>query len=174
MIITLDNDILFRIIEIYLNNIKKQHILDSECLYKKYICKLFRSVNINLKQYIDNNYYFKLKYNYCKCSQDNYIAKNTKIKTCKYHGNKLIIYITKKIKQTIDEMNRDVNDNIKNDIFNISNNINNLNNKYFIHFEWIYQNQKDFYHIRNILLDIFKIKILYKCCSGKGICIIKQ
>ena len=179
--VTLDNDILFKIIQIYINNIEKIHILDSDCLYKKIICKLLRCVNIDFKKYIDDNYYLNLESNYCNCSEDNYVVKNTKIKTCKYHGNKLIIYITKKIKQTINEMNPDVNNefniennNIKNKNFNGSNNIVNLTNNYFIHFDWIYQNQKDFYYIRNILLDLFKVKILYKCCGGKGICIVKQ
>ena len=58
MTFTLDNDILFRIVEIYLNNIKKHHILDSECLYKKQICKLLRSVNINLKHVDVYNFCF--------------------------------------------------------------------------------------------------------------------
>lgn len=107
-----------------------------------------------------------------KCNQDLFILSSAKIVHCSHHGNKLIPYIICKIEKFIKGINDKKIQDKKIQDKNLSILLfDNLDDKQFIHFEEEYYNLEYFSKILDHLLEIYNLRIIYRCCGGKGICI---
>ena len=180
------NDILFILIDLILNentiksakNTVNPTILDeldSKCLDKVKISKNLRRINKITRDFIDKKY-MKNKENSFgfKCCYNLFIFEQTNIRYCEYHGNTIIPYITRKIYDYKQTLNKDIEKNRIQTSMDSMLSINNLENNSFIHFDENKLKDANFNKILNILLDHNNLRIIYYCCGRKGICISKK
>ena len=144
----LNDDSLYKIVEIYINtNIdckKNIHLIQ-----KLFICTKLWNIYKNSTKLIDR----------LQCNTINIDDINLKI--CEIHDNISIEYIDKIIKE-LKKYRRNMNNNVLKDVILLNHHSLNINK--FIHCEDIRQNEK----FTNKLLKFYDLKIKRYCCDGNG------